>query len=124
MGDLIAVQDDIANDISRGLRLKLAPKDEARLTRRRTESSEAYRLYLLSRHELNKPSPEGPRKSLEYAQQATEKDPTYAPAYAALARAYIRLGIYEMLPRGRPTREPRRPRPRRSRSTRRCPKGT
>ena len=98
MGDLIAVQDDIANDISRGLRLKLAPKDEARLTRRRTESSEAYRLYLLSRHELNKPSPEGPRKSLEYAQQATEKDPTYAPAYAALARAYIRLGIYEMLP--------------------------
>ena len=41
MGDLIAVQDDIANDISRGLRLKLAPKDEARLTRRRTESSEA-----------------------------------------------------------------------------------
>jgi tetratricopeptide (TPR) repeat protein len=98
MGDLISVQDDIANDISRGLRLKLAPKDEALLTRRHTESSEAYRLYLLSRHELNKPGPGGPRKGLEYSQQATEKDPTYAPAYAALARAYIRLGVFEMLP--------------------------
>jgi tetratricopeptide (TPR) repeat protein len=97
MGDLLAVQEDIANDISRGLRLKLAPRDETLLTRRHTENPEAYGLYLRSLHERNKVTHEGARKALEYAQQATEKDPNYAPAYAALARAYIRLGEFEML---------------------------
>ena len=82
----------IARDISRGLRLKLAPKDEALLTTRRTENPAAYRLYLLSRHLLNKGTPEGLKEALEFARQATETDPSYAPAYVALADSYQLLG--------------------------------
>ena len=99
MGDIFTVQEDIARDISRGLRLKLAPRDETRLTTHRTRNPEAYRLYLLSRHELNKfPNAEGLKRALEYAQQATEKDLAYSGAYAALATAYTRLGGASVLP--------------------------
>ena len=96
--DIFAVQEDIAGAISRGLRLRLAPRDETLLAKRHTENSEAYRLYLLSRHEFSKFTPEGLRKALEYAQQATEKDPTYAPAYVVLARAYMWSGLSGQLP--------------------------
>jgi tetratricopeptide (TPR) repeat protein len=91
MPDSFAVQEDMAGDISRGLRLKLAPREETLLTRRHTVDPEAYRLFLLSRHESG-------IKALEYARQATERDPTYAPAYAALANSYQALGGAGELP--------------------------
>ena len=91
MDDIFAVEEGIARDISRSLRLKLAPRDETLLTRRHTGDPEAYRLYLLSRHERNFTA-EAARKGLEYARQATERDPTYAPAYVALAESYNNLG--------------------------------
>jgi serine/threonine-protein kinase len=92
MGDIFAVEEDIARDISRGLRLKLAPRDETLLARRHTRHPEAYRLHLLSRHERNRFTAEGARKALEYARRATEIDPTYAPAYVVLAESYNHLG--------------------------------
>jgi serine/threonine protein kinase/tetratricopeptide (TPR) repeat protein len=98
MGDIFAVEEDIAGEISRGLRLKLAPRNETLLAKRHTENSEAYRLYLLSRYELNKDTREGARKAREYAQQATVQDPTYAPAYVALAESYYSLGGGGRLP--------------------------
>jgi serine/threonine-protein kinase len=89
MGDIFAVEEDIAGEISRGLRVSLAPESETPLARRHSENPEAYRLYLLARYELT----EGRgKKALGYAQQAIEKDPTYAPAHAALSQAYHSLG--------------------------------
>jgi tetratricopeptide (TPR) repeat protein len=38
------------------------------------------------------------KKSIEYFEQAIEKDPTYAPAYVGLADAYIQTGFYGVLP--------------------------
>ena len=98
MGDIFAVEEDIAGDISWGLRLKLAPEDKTLLTRLHTEDSEVYRLYLLSRHELRKGTPEGSKKALQYAQQATQKDPTYAPAYVALADSRHLVGSLGLIP--------------------------
>ena len=97
--DIFAVQEDISRDISRSLRLKLATRDETFLTRSHTPNPEAYRLYLLSRYELNKlPTSQGVKRALEYAQQAIEKDPAYAAAYAALAIAYNMHGGMSLLP--------------------------
>jgi TolB-like protein/Flp pilus assembly protein TadD len=90
MGDVFAAEEEIAGDISRGLRLKLLPRGETLLAKRHTENAEAYRFYLLSRHEFYKSTPEGTRKALEYARRATEEDPSYAPAYAALAMLFVR----------------------------------
>ena len=104
MADISALQQDIARDISRKLRRKVAPRDETSLTTRHTENSEAYRLYLLSRYHYSTwTTPEGLKRAVEYAQQSIEKDPTYAPAYTALANSYIVLGlIVSALQQGRP----------------------
>jgi eukaryotic-like serine/threonine-protein kinase len=100
MAQISGVQDDIAANIARGLRSKLAPEDKTILARRHTESPEAYRLYLLSRREANRATADGSRKALEYARQATERDPSYALAYAALADSYAWLGEAYELPYG------------------------
>jgi TolB-like protein/tetratricopeptide (TPR) repeat protein len=98
MGDILTVEGDIAGQISQGLRMKLAPADETRLSRRDTASHEAYRLYLLSRHERSKSTLASAKRALEYARQATERDPTYASAHAALASSYNCLGAAGQLP--------------------------
>jgi serine/threonine-protein kinase len=98
MADISTLQHDIARDISRRLRRKVAPRDETSPTTRHTENSEAYRLYLLSRyHYRTQTTPGGLKRAVEYAQQSIEKDPTYAPAYAALADSYIGLGLIMQL---------------------------
>src|SRR5437660_1787762 len=51
-----------------------------------------YQLYLKGRFHYNKRSEEGLQKSLEYFQQAIEKDPTFALAYSGLADTYDLLG--------------------------------
>ena len=98
MADISALQEDIARDISRKLRRKVAARDETSLTTRHTENSEAYRLYLLSRYHYSTwTTPEGLKRAVEYAQQSIEKDSTYAPPYTALANSYILLGLIGQL---------------------------
>jgi tetratricopeptide (TPR) repeat protein len=48
----------------------------------------------------NKRTPETLKRSLEYFQQAIEKDPAYSLAYAGLADSYAMLGAgsYQVLP--------------------------
>jgi serine/threonine protein kinase/Tfp pilus assembly protein PilF len=54
----------------------------------RASTVEAYTLFLDGKQLLNQYTPEANRKSIERFQQALEKDPTFAPAWAALSRAY------------------------------------
>src|SRR5215204_1148190 len=90
--DLLAVQNEIAQEVSRNLRLRLTTVDEQKLTKRYTDNVEAYQLYLKGNHEWNKFTPEGLLKSIEYYNQSIEKDSNYALAYAGLAAAYSVLG--------------------------------
>ena len=53
-----------------------------------TDSPEAYQLYLKGRYYWNKRNAESLKKSIEYFNQAIEKDPNYALAYAGLGDAY------------------------------------
>jgi TolB-like protein/Tfp pilus assembly protein PilF len=98
LADVLAVQEEISQDISRNLRLRLTGAEKQRLTKRYTENAEAYQLYLKGRFYENKASVEGLRKGVEYLQQAIEKDPGNALAYAELADCYTDLGTYAYLP--------------------------
>ena len=97
-GDIFAIQDDISNEISGKLRLQLSRAQKKRLTRRHTEDPEAYRVYLKGRHHWNRWTEEGFYKAIEYFQQAIDKDPAYALAYAGLADCYVLLGWNSYLP--------------------------
>jgi tetratricopeptide (TPR) repeat protein len=94
----LAVQREIARDITGNLRLKLSSTDESRLSKRYTESPEAYQLYLKGRFYANKRTGEAARKSIEYFNQAIEKDPNYALGYAGLADAYALLTTFSDSP--------------------------
>jgi eukaryotic-like serine/threonine-protein kinase len=99
MGDILAVEENISAAISGGLRVKLPTRDGGLLTRRRTEDSEAYRLYLRSRYETHKAkTPEELKRAVAYAREAIERDPKYAPAYVALSEAYSEFGDMHALP--------------------------
>ena len=97
-GDIFAIEDDISNEISEKLKLQLTHAQKKRLTRHHTEDPEAYRIYLKGRHHWNRWTEEGFYKAIEYFQQAVEKDPAYALAYAGLADSYVLLGWNSYLP--------------------------
>ncbi len=85
--ELLATQREIAREIVDTLKLKVSGQERG-LAKHYTESNEAYQLYLKGRFYFNKRSEEGMQKSLEYFQQAIEKDPTFALAYSGLADTY------------------------------------
>jgi serine/threonine-protein kinase len=88
VSDLLAVQREIAAEISNSLRLKLSGAEQSRITKRYTDNPEAYQLYLKGRFYWNKRTEEGVKKALDYFQQAIDKDPTYALAYTGIADCY------------------------------------
>src|SRR5438876_1368887 len=90
--DVFAVEDAIAQKVASALALRLNAEDRQRLTKRYTDNTDAYQLYLKGRFYWNKYTEEGWRKSIEFFKQATEKDPNYALAYAGIADSYSLLG--------------------------------
>ena len=100
LGDVLSLQDDVARAIVSQINIKLTPKEHARLTGSRPVNPQALDLYLKGRYYWNKRTPEALKKSLECFQQAIERDPNYAPAYAGLADSYAMLaaGFYAVLP--------------------------
>jgi TolB-like protein/Tfp pilus assembly protein PilF len=88
ISDLVAVQQDIAREITTKLRLKLSGEEEKQLVSRDSSNTEAYQLYLKGRYYWNKRTGDNLRKSIDYFQQAIDKDPNYALAYTGLADAY------------------------------------
>lgn len=97
-GDIFGIQDEISNEISEKLRLKLTRAEKKQLTKRHTDSAEAYQLYLKGRHHWNQWTEPGFYKAIEYFQQAIRQDPSYALAHAGLADCYVLLGWNSYLP--------------------------
>jgi TolB-like protein/Tfp pilus assembly protein PilF len=93
--ELFAAQDRIAREIADQLRLELSGGDRQRSAKRHTESNEAYLHYLKGRYHFNKLTLDGVRKSAHYFQQAIEKDPNYALAYAGLGDCHNYLNERE-----------------------------
>jgi TolB-like protein/DNA-binding winged helix-turn-helix (wHTH) protein/Flp pilus assembly protein TadD len=90
--DILAVQNEIAQEVSTTLRVKLTGADERQLARRYTDHVEAYQLYLKGNYEWNKHTREDLQRGITYYNQALEIDPNYALAYFGLAASYGVLG--------------------------------
>jgi TolB-like protein len=99
--DLFSVQQSIASEIARMLRLELTGREQQLLAKRYTTDPRAYELYLKGRFQWNKRDAEGLYKAIDFFNQAIEIDPQYALAYAGLADCYNLLDIWA----GLPTRE-------------------
>jgi TolB-like protein/Tfp pilus assembly protein PilF len=94
LGNLIALQEEMANEIADNLRLNLSGEDKKRLRKRYTQNSEAHRLYLLGRFYWNKRTKDGFKRAIGFFEQAIDRDPRFALAFAGLADCYNVLPGY------------------------------
>jgi len=98
LGGILTLQDNVAKAVAREIRVKVTPQEQAALDTPRTADPEAYEAYLKGRYFWRPGGEKNLAKSLQYFQQATQKDPSYALAWAGLAGAYERLADWGVLP--------------------------
>jgi len=99
MSDIFDIQEKVAAEIAQALQLRLSPDEKQNLKKRPTENTGAYQLYLQGRFFWNKRSEEGLKTAIRYFEQAIEKDPHYAVAWAGIADSYSLLGEFGNIPR-------------------------
>jgi TolB-like protein len=92
--DIISLQQQIASDIADKLRSKLTGAEKQQVTRQGTQNPEAYQLYVKGRYYWNKRTGADLKTAISYFNQAIDKDPGYALAYAGVADAYAVLSAY------------------------------
>lgn len=91
--DVFSVQDAISERVAEALKLRLTSQVRHGLTRRHTDNTSAYELYLQGRYHWSKLIPSEVRVAIKYFEQAIEVDPNYALAYTGMAVAYVSLPI-------------------------------
>ncbi len=96
--DVFGVEDAISGRVAHALALHLSPEEQKQVTKRFTDNSAAYQLYLTGRYHWSRITPPEIRKSIEYFHQAIALDPGYALAYVGLAEAYRSLPITSDIP--------------------------
>jgi serine/threonine protein kinase len=90
LSDIGNLQQEITQDISTKLQLRLSSRvDSAAQEKISPQDSETYLLYLHARYYLDKQTTNDVRTAIDYFQQAIDKDPGYALAYAGLADSYV-----------------------------------
>ncbi|UCC74139.1 MAG: tetratricopeptide repeat protein [Gemmatimonadota bacterium] len=94
--DIFAIQSDVARQIAAALEATLTADEIDRIERAPTADQGAYDLYLRGRYFWSQRG-EGIQRGLQYFQQALERDPNYARAYAGVADCYSLLGFYAYL---------------------------
>lgn len=92
LDDIFAVQSEIATKVATSLPGSLAQPKAPVPELERPKETQAYLAYLQGQALIWERDEASLRKALEHFQKAIETDPTFARAYAGLARAYINLG--------------------------------
>ncbi|MFZ0213500.1 MAG: winged helix-turn-helix domain-containing protein [Candidatus Acidiferrales bacterium] len=96
--DIVALQDDVARAVAQTIQTVLQPGEQARLENARPVSVQAYEAYLRGLYSQDQRTQDALTKSVDYFNQATALDPTFAPAYAGLANSYDLLSDYSVVP--------------------------
>lgn len=91
IGDILAIQSDVATAIANEIKIKLAPQAEARLERTSIVEPRAYEAYLRGRYLWNQRTGKALENSLEQFEKSIKHDPGYAAAYAGMADSYLSL---------------------------------
>ena len=92
--DIFAVESEIAAKVAETLKAKLSGLEQKAIAAHSTENCDAYELYLKGRFFAAKRLGDNLNKSIDYFNQAIEKDPKFALAHAGLADSYALLPQY------------------------------
>ena len=92
--EIFALQDKIVFELSQGLNVALRGSEVADIERRETQSVEAYEAFARGMMNLRLASRESLERAIAAFEQATQHDPEYANAWAALGGAYNLKGSF------------------------------
>jgi serine/threonine-protein kinase len=90
--EIQALYATVAAAIAAAIHVQLNAEDAQRFAAVRAVDPAVYESYLKGRFYWNQRTPQSIRLAIEHFEAALELDPTYAPAYAALADCYNQLG--------------------------------
>ncbi len=96
--DVLKLQRDVAQDIARNVQTSLARQQRPPAVPYKRVDPETHEDYLRGRYFLAKRTTQSMKTAADYFQRTIQRDPQYAPAYAALASTYDMLGSYEVIP--------------------------
>jgi eukaryotic-like serine/threonine-protein kinase len=94
--EIITVQEEIAKEVSEKLGLRPTGEDQKRLTKRYTANPDAHQLYLKGRYAWDRRTMLTLQQAAADFQQAIDKDPGYALAWAGLADCYALYSFYSV----------------------------
>ena len=93
--EIFALEDAVAEGVAQStVSARGQAVQAAVLSRRNTENSQAYRMYLEGRYFWNKRTAEGLRRGIRCFKRAIEADPNYTLAYSGLADSYVLLASH------------------------------
>ena len=97
LSEVLNLQGAIAKAVASEIQIKVTPRERTLLATARVIDPAAYEAYMKGRYLWERSGEENLRKSREYFEQATEKDPSYALAWAGLAGTWSRLASWGVL---------------------------
>ncbi len=98
LGDVLALQAQLAETVAREIAIQLTPAEQVHLSRRAPVNPEAHLEVMKSRHSTFAGSKDAIDLALRHARRALEIDPDYALAWSALADCQILRAIRGMAP--------------------------
>jgi tetratricopeptide (TPR) repeat protein len=96
--DVLQIEDSISEKVATALLPQLTGDEKRQLSKRGTDSSEAFEAYLRGRYYWSSYTEVGLAKALESYKKAIKHDPDYALAYTGIADYYNWLGVFGIRP--------------------------
>jgi serine/threonine protein kinase len=87
-GDILALQGEIAQTIAGQVQVELAPEEKTHFAVSRSIDPQTYELYLKGMFHINKITPDGFQRGLQYLHEAEKRDPDQPIILAGIAKAY------------------------------------
>jgi TolB-like protein/DNA-binding winged helix-turn-helix (wHTH) protein/Tfp pilus assembly protein PilF len=97
LSGILTVQDAVANAVAQAIQIKVTSRERSLLAAPREVDPAAHEAYLKGRYLWERTGEENLKKSREYFEQAIQKDPGYALAWAGLADTYSYLANWGVL---------------------------
>jgi TolB-like protein len=91
--NVLALQSDVARAVAQQIQIELTSQEEERLASAGPVDPEAHEAYLRGRVYESKVTAEGYQKAIALYEQALDRDPNHALAYAGIAESYLGLGV-------------------------------